>query len=63
MQTKHRATHTGEGYFTKCLVGKGPPHDEKMDSIGSNFLVKIRGQKDLRTMKKEENKIKNQGEN
>ncbi len=41
----------------------GPVRDEKMDSMGSKVFVKIRGQKDLITMKKGVNKIENQGEN
>ncbi len=51
----------GGGYFTKFLV-RDPAQDERMDAIRSG-IVKMRGQRDLRTMKKGINHIKNQGEN
>ncbi len=52
----------GGGHFTRFLVG-GPALDEKMDSTGSKVFVRMRGQKDLRTVKRWVNKIEIQGEN
>ncbi len=52
-------------YYDQILWGEGVIQQifGKGDSIGSKLFVKMRGQKDLKPMKKEVNWIQNPGEN
>ncbi len=52
----------GWAYFIKFSV-TGFSTPKKMDPIGSKVFVKMRGQKDPKSMKKGVNLIENQGEN